>query len=87
MRIHVENDIYIQGDGMGYSLVRRSVIQTGEKEGQESFSPLGHYSSVAGCVEHGLLKMKIAASTATNLRELLKEVKAIREEIRAKIDY
>lgn len=88
MRIHIEGDIYIQGDGIGYSIVQRSIVQSGKNAGTEFFSSLNkNYSSIQACAEHGLLKMKIADSTATTLRELIDAVNEYREFIRSKIDF
>jgi hypothetical protein len=87
MRVHVEDDIFITGDDLGYSLAKRSIVQSGKNAGQEVFTPFKHYSTIAGCIEIGLLKMKLAETTARNLRELLAEVRSLREDIRQKIDF
>lgn len=41
MRVHIEGDLYLTGDKMGYSIVKKSVTKTGENAGNDLFVPLG----------------------------------------------
>lgn len=84
MRIHIENDLYVSGDGRGFSIERKTVTQSGENEGKESFITIGHYVSLKSCIE-GLLKVKVSESVTGTLQELLAEVKQHRTFLEAQI--
>lgn len=86
MRIHVEGDIFITGDSMGYSLAKRSISNSGKTKGQEIFIGFSHHPSVQSCAKK-LLKMKITDSTAKNLKELIADVGKIEAELMSKISF
>lgn len=83
-RIHIENDIYIQNDNNGSAIVKRSISQTGKSKGTEIFTPLTYYINVQSAVK-GLIKMKIAESSATTLGELIDDIKRIEVYIEQKL--
>lgn len=83
-RIHIENDIYIQNDKEGSTIVRRSVAQSGKSKGTEVYAPLGYYINIQSAVK-ALIKMKIADSSATTLGEMIEDIKRIEVYIEQKL--
>lgn len=83
-RIHIENDIYIQNDELGSTIVKRSIAQSGKAVGNEVFTALGYYSNITSAVK-GLIKMKIAESSATTLGEMIEDIRRIEAYIEQKI--
>jgi predicted DNA-binding ribbon-helix-helix protein len=84
MRVHIENDLYISADGRQYTLERRSVTQSGENAGKEIYSSIGYFSPLQGAI-NALVKLKIADSTATTLKELIAQIDQIHLDIKAAV--
>lgn len=82
MKVHIEKDIYLSGDGRSFQLERRSVVKGGEKKGDELYIPFAYHSSIGGAI-NSLIKMKVSESTATTLLELIEDIKRIESEIKA----
>lgn len=78
MKISVGNGIYIESDSMQFTI--KKYTGTTDKEGKEIGQALGYYSSLNHTLK-GLLKLKVLASNATSIKELLEEVKRIEKEI------
>jgi hypothetical protein len=84
MRVHVENDIYIQGDRLNFSVDRITTKEvadkkTGEMKTEENVRNIGgNFATLAQAI-NGVLKVKVSESKATTLEELLREVKEHRK--------
>jgi hypothetical protein len=88
MKIHIEGDIYLSSNGadgkLGYSLERFKGTRIDRQRGEvEVWDNIGNYSSIENALNIGILKLKIDASTATTLKELIIDVQRIRTEINA----
>jgi hypothetical protein len=87
MKIHIEGDIYLSSNGtdgkLGYVLERETPGKDKEGNPVIGYKAIGNYSSIEGAIQYGLLKLKIDASTATTLQELILDVQRIRTEINA----
>lgn len=85
-RVHIENDIYMTVEHLNVTLEKRTVFKSGDKAGQENFTPFAWYSTVKGAAK-GLLRLKLAESTATTLKELVADMERIEAHIDAFIKY
>jgi hypothetical protein len=85
MRVQIEGDIYLSGDGMGYSLEKRTIGQSGKSLGQESFKATGHYSNIGQALS-GLQKLEISESTATTLSELAEDIQRTNQRLEGYVD-
>lgn len=86
MKIHIENNLYIESDSMQFIIKEYTGKQTVGEGGKvtESYKTHGYYSDVQSCLNR-IVKMKVMESTATTLSELLEEVKGIRQYIESKV--
>ncbi|SDX04843.1 hypothetical protein [Paenibacillus sp. PDC88] len=84
MKVQVENNFYIESDSFQFILKEYTGNMT--KEGVPTFKTHGYFPNVSGALEK-FLTLKIKESTATSLRELIAEVKGIREYIREQVDF
>ena len=82
MKVQIENQLYLESDGMQFIIKEYSGKQ--DKAGNDLYKTHGYFSSVEGATKH-LVKMKIMDSAAKTLGELLNEVQNIREYIESKI--
>lgn len=87
MRVHIEDDIFIQGDRLSFTvdrinscLVKNS--KTGEMEPGESVKNFGNFATLSGAI-NGVLRLKVSESNAATLHELVEENKKWREELTA----
>ncbi|WP_052087651.1 hypothetical protein [Paenibacillus wynnii] len=90
MKVHIEGGFYIESDDREFTLKEYSGAigkpAKGETEGKPIFKTHGHYPTVLGAARK-FLNLKIDSSEATNLRELIADVEAIREYIKSQIDF
>lgn len=86
MKVQIENNLYIESDGMQFILKQYNGKQTIDKDGKatDQYKALGYFPDVAGALKK-VVKMKVMDSTARTLSELLTEVKGIREDIESKV--
>mgnify|MGYP001488279732 CR=1 FL=1 len=86
MKVHIEGNLYLESDQYQYLLKEYSgKTYTNEKgEEREGFRVLGYYGTIEQAIR-SLVEKKIKQSAATNLKELLEEVKIIKAEISEKI--
>lgn len=85
MKVHVENSLYIESDGMQFIVKDYTgKVYTDKKTGKETeaFNTLGYFSTLEQCVQL-LIKQKVMQSTATDLKSLLEDVRRLREEVEA----
>ncbi|MGN0022218.1 MAG: hypothetical protein ACI35Z_15555 [Sphingobacterium hotanense] len=82
MKVCIENNLYIESDGMQY-ILKEYTGKTAEN-GTPLFKTHGYFSSIEAALNK-FLKMKIMDSTAQTLGELLREVKDIREYIESTV--
>lgn len=87
MKIQIEENLYLESDPYQYLLKQYSgKTYTNEKgEEREGYRVLGYYGTIEQAIK-GLIEMKIKESTVTTLKELLDEVKEIKQFISEKID-
>ena len=81
MRIHVEGDIYITSDERQFIIAKLQKWkdkETGEEK--EQLIAQGYYTNLEHLIS-GLVKRKLLRSTATTLKELMHDLRSIREEI------
>lgn len=83
MRVHIEDDLYIESDAHCYMLVQSYVADQNCKEMKRT---LGYFTTIEHLINK-VVDMKIRQSTAKTLSELRKDVEEIREYIKSKIDF
>jgi len=86
MKVHIENNLYIESDERQFILKEYTGKQSFDKDGKATdlYKTHGYFPDVAGALNK-VVKMKIMDSTAQTLSELLAEVKGIREYIESKV--
>lgn len=82
MKVCVEDNLYIESDGMQFILKEYNGKQ--DKQGNELYKTHGYFPNVASALNH-VVKMKVMNSNASTLSELLAEVEGIREYIESKV--
>ena len=87
MKIHIENNLYLESDGMQFVL-RKYSGKKGMNRGREVdlFTTVGYFSNVASAINH-IAKMKIMQSQAETFQELLNEMKEIRNYIESTVRF
>ena len=82
MKVHIENDLYLESDGLQF-IVKE---YTGKQDhlGRDLYKVHGYFPSVQSAVKH-LIKMKVMESTAQTLSELCQDILRIEEYIQSKI--
>lgn len=83
MKVQIEGNLYLESDDKQFII--KQYNGSVDKQGKETFTPKGYFSSVEGAMQY-LLKMKIKESAATTLSELLRDVRELRVWIAQKID-
>lgn len=84
MKVHIENNLYLESDGMSF-ILREYTGKTNNK-GEEMFKTIGYFGRVEAALQH-ILKMKVMESTATDLKTLIEDVRASQQHIKSKIDF
>lgn len=87
MKIHIENNLYLESDQYQYLLKQYSGRTYPNKKGEEieSYQVIGYYGSVNQAIK-ALINKKIKETTATNLTELLNDIKRIEKHIKEKVN-
>ncbi|MFD0710600.1 hypothetical protein [Paenibacillus sp. GCM10027626] len=82
MKVQIEGNIYLESDALQFILKEYTGATTVGPEGKEReiFKTIGYFTGIEYALKH-FLKLKIMASTASTLRELLQEVREIRQYI------
>lgn len=75
----LKGKIFIESDSIEYR-VTKIVVRTKDGVDTGSTQVLGHFVNLESCVKY-LVNMKIKESTATNLAELVQELKIIKASI------
>ncbi|WP_211750089.1 hypothetical protein [Paenibacillus sp. Marseille-Q4541] len=89
MKIHIEEKLYLESDGMQFILKEYKGKQSISKDDGKTtdlFKTYGYFPSIHTALDK-VLKMKIMNSTATDLKGLIKDVAQIREFIKDNVDY
>ncbi|MED4172627.1 hypothetical protein P4631_09280 [Halalkalibacterium halodurans] len=83
MKVKIEDNLYIEGDGRQYTLKQ----YTGKKssEGREDYVIHGYFGTIESAVKK-VVKLKISESTASTLAELVDEIKRIRNYVESKFN-
>lgn len=86
MKIQIEENLYLESDPYQYLLKQYSgKTYTNEKgEEREGYQVIGYYGKIGQAI-NALIDFKLKQSTATTLKELLNEVKEIKNDINEKI--
>lgn len=84
MKIHIEDNLYLESDARQYMLKRYSGKL--DKEGNETYSVVGYYPDVNLAI-NSLIEMKIKESNATTLKELKEDVADIKTYVKEKINF
>jgi hypothetical protein len=77
VKVQIENNFYLESDSMQF-IIKEYVGRT-DKEGRDVTNTLGYFGTVQGALDYFYLKRKVKESTATNLVELLADIKALKE--------
>jgi hypothetical protein len=88
MKVHIEGKIYLESDTMQFILKEYTgAISIDKKTGKETevCNNIGYFTTIQSALLR-LLKMKLADSTATNLVEMIADIKRIEEGIKAKFE-
>lgn len=87
MKVQIEDNLFIESDGIQYVLKEYSGTTHTNKDGKEieNFKALGYYGTINQVVK-SLLQMKIKKSTADNLQELTADIERIHKDIDEKIN-
>lgn len=87
MKVQVEDNLFIESDGIQYILKEYSGTTYTNKDGKEieNFKALGYYGTINQVVK-SLLQMKVKQTTATYLQELIADVEKIKKDIDDKIN-
>jgi len=84
LKVHIEENLYIESDE--YQFILKEYTSKVDKHGRELYKTHGYFSKLEH-VLHKLVRMKIKESNATTLKELLKEIKELKEYFKDKIDF
>ncbi|MDH6670203.1 hypothetical protein M2277_000847 [Paenibacillus sp. LBL] len=86
MKVCIENNLYIESDGMQFILKEYTGKQSVGENGKTTdlYKTYGYYPTV-GSALNKVVKMKVMDSTAHTLGELLREVEGIREYIESTV--
>lgn len=84
MKVHIENNLYLESDGMQFII--KEYTGTIGKDGKEISRSKGYFGSVESALQH-VLKMKVMESTANDLKTLIEDVRALQQYIKNKIDF
>lgn len=78
MKIKVEENLFIESDGMQFLLKQYSGKV--DKDNRETYKTLGYFGTVNALLK-SLLQKKILNSNVTTIKELLERVKQIEKEL------
>lgn len=81
MKVHIENNLYLESDERQYILVEYSIAKSGKNEGEAVGRNLSYHPSIDSAIR-ALVQRKIKESTAQTLAELAQDVRRIDEYIR-----
>lgn len=83
MKVHIQDNYYLESDSMQFMIKEYSnkIIEDKESGGEkvvETIKNHGYFPDIKAALNK-FLKLKIQNSTAQDLKELIAEIKAIRE--------
>lgn len=81
MNIKIDNNYSLRSDLRNVILVENKIIQEGENKGNPTETTVGYYGTVEGAL-NGYLKVKTNLSDATSIKELLDEIKNVKNTIK-----
>lgn len=86
MKVCIENNLYIESDGIQFILKQYTGKQQVKEDGSTTdlYKTRGYFPTIASALNH-VVKMKIMDSTASTLSELITEVESIRAYIESKV--
>ncbi len=82
MKVQIEENLYIESDTHCFTI--KEYTGKYNEKGEELSKTHGYFGTLKMAFKH-VLKMKVKQSTATTLKELLKEIKSIEEYIDSQI--
>ncbi|PWV90234.1 hypothetical protein DFQ01_14410 [Paenibacillus cellulosilyticus] len=77
MKVQIEENIYLESDSMQF-IIREYTGKVNNETGIESFKTIGYYSNISSALKR-MVKLKLMQSTATDLRELLEDLRRIEQ--------
>ena len=88
MKVHIEKNLYLESDNMQFILKEYTGKQSKSESGKTTdlFKTHGYFPNVQAALDK-FLKMKIMDSTAKDLKELIYDVKQIREYIKKRVNF
>lgn len=81
MKVQIEGNIYLESDGTQFVLKEYYTVKEGKNAGEESSNLIGYFTNVQQALMR-FLRMKIMDSTATNLLQLIEDIRRIEVFIR-----
>ena len=84
MKVHIEGNMYLESDE--YQFILKEYTGNKDKQGRELYKTHGYFGKLEQALNK-LVKMKIKESKSTTLKELLKEIKELKQYFREKIDF
>ncbi|WEK53283.1 MAG: hypothetical protein P0Y55_11865 [Candidatus Cohnella colombiensis] len=76
MKVQIEGNLYLESDSFQFILKEYGVVKEGKNAGEETVSTIAYLTSIEHAFRY-LLKQKIKESTATNVRELIADLRRI----------
>lgn len=88
MKIHIENNIYLESDEQQFLLKEYTGNTYTNKKGEEveTYKNLGYYGTIEHAIK-GIINKKLLKSNATTLMELRNDVSNLKEMIDKKINF
>jgi hypothetical protein len=83
VKVKIEDNLYIEGDGRQYTL--KQYTGNISRDGREEYVIHGYFGTIESAVKR-VVKLKISESTATNLTELVDEIKRIHRYVESKFN-
>lgn len=82
MKVQIEGSLYIESDGMQFII--KDYTGSKDKFGKDIYKTVGYYTNLQSAIK-AIIKQKVMDSTATNLKELLNDVKQIESFVEAQV--
>lgn len=82
MKVHIENNLYIESDGMQF--IVKDYTGKQDKHGNDLYNTKGYFSTLEQTIQF-LIKQKVMQSTATDLKSLLEDVRRLRVDVEASV--
>jgi hypothetical protein len=85
LNIKIDKNYSLKSDPRNVILVENKTVQDGNNKGTEYESTIGYYGNIEQAL-NGYLNVKINTSEATSIKELLDEIKGVKEIIKGMLE-